>query len=261
MNGVKILPITLQKIENENHNALMSSVKDAFESENIVSYGFETLIEALKVALQAESNAMGVRRKSYLTDELVKMNARREELYAGMYYHYQSCLRHYDETMRKAAKGISHIMKSIAYIHNTSNMTRHAYIYKITYNIRLPMYAAMVETMQLTGWLDALDAQNDLYQETWMNRNSEQAKKGNGNGNVRSKRIITDRAYQDIVQRLNALIIIEGPEKYTHLVRLLNVYISDEKKSMAIREGWRKHNKAKKAEAEKASSEAPESGE
>jgi hypothetical protein len=254
----KILPITFQKMDNLSHNALMHHVEELLESENLASHGFEKHIEDFKLALTAEVAAGRVRRKSSLTREMVNINAKREELYAGLLYHYESSLRHYDETMRQAAEGISHIMKSIAYIHNTSNEIRYAYIKKITNNIRLPKYAANVETLQLQGWLDALDTLNELYRTNGINRTNEHLNQGDGN--VRSKRIITDKVFQGILKRLNALIVIEGPEEYTHFVGRLNTHIAREKQSMAIREGWRRHKKEKKAKEAKETGEAPEAG-
>ena len=234
-------------MKNGSHNAFMTGVAGMLADENMPLQGFEKLIEAFNLTYQAEEAATRVRRKSHITDDLVKLNAQREELYAGMAYHYESCLRHYDEAKRKAAKGISYIMKSIAYIHNTSNITRNVYILKITTNIRKPKNAAFVETLELSGWLDALDTLNETYQTTWDKRTSEQSKQGNGN--VRVAREATDKAYHDIVRRVSALIILNGPEEFNHFVRLLNVHIAGAKRSIAIREGWRKHKKEEKEEA------------
>ncbi|HJV77803.1 MAG TPA: DUF6261 family protein [Paludibacter sp.] len=206
--------------------------------------GFEKLIEAFNLALEAENAAKGVRRKSYMTDDMVKLNAQREEIYAGLFYHYQSSLRHYDAGKREAAKDISHIMKSIAYIHNTSNIDRYAYIFKITANIRKPAHAAAVETLELTGWLAALDALNEAHRTTANDRDSERSKRGNGNVLVARK--ATDKAYQEIVARVNAVMILNGPEEFDYFVRLLNVHLAHAKKSIAIRDGWKRHKKEEK---------------
>jgi len=243
----KILPITFQKMKNDSHNAFMHDVQVMLANENMPLQGFEKHIEAFNLALQAEEAASRVRRKSERTNELVKLNAQREELYAGLMYHYESCVRHYDESKRLAAHRISPIMKSIAYMHNTSNINRNVYIFKIILNLRKPENAAFAETLELSGWMDALDALNQAYQTKSNERISEQSRKGNGN--VRVAREVTDKAYQNIVKRMNALMTLNGPEEYSPFVRLLNVHIEHAKKSIAIREGWRKHKKEKKDEA------------
>lgn len=242
----KILPITFQKMKNGAHNAFMHDVQRLLANENMPLQGFEKLIETFNLAYQSEVSASRVRRKSERTNELVKINKQREELYAGLFYHYQSSLRHYDAGKREAAKGISYIMKSIAYIHNMSNTNRAGNIRKIISNIRKPQNTAIVETLQLTGWLDALDALNELYQKTDASRNSERSMRGNGN--VLMARKATDKAYQDIIKRVNALIILNGPEEFDYFVRLLNVHLAHAKKSIAIREGWKKHKKEVKDE-------------
>ena len=247
----KIMGITFQKMKNEMHKVFMYDVKRMLADGNMPLQGFEKLIEAFNIAYAEEVAANGVRRKSYITDDMVKLNTQREELYAGLVYQHESALRHYDETKRIAAKGISYIMKSIAYMHNMSNVKRNVTIMKITYNLRLPKHEQTLETLQLMGWLDALDAVNELYQQTDLNRNAERSQRGNGN--VLKARKVTDKAYQVIVNRIHALITLNGAEEYSHFVRLLNVYIAQEKRSMAISAGWRKHNKekAKKESSEK----------
>jgi len=228
-------------MKNDSHNAFMYEVKQMLMDENMPLQGFEKLIEAFNLAYLAEEAANRVRRKSYITNEMVKLNKQREEMYAGLVYHYESALRHYDESMREAARKISYVMKSIAYMHNTSNVNRNIYIWKITSNLRLPKNELYVEKLQLMGWLDALDTLNELYQKTDDNRNTERSKQGNGN--VLMARKVTDKAYQDIMKRMDALIILNGTEEYSHFVRLLNVHIEEAKRSIAIREGWRKHKK------------------
>ena len=242
----RILPVTLQKMKNYTHNAFMHDVESVLIAENMASHGFEKNMEALNLALQAEDASLRVRRKNYKTDDLVKLNAYREELYAGLLYQHQSYLRHYDESLRKAAGRIAHLLKSIAFIHNTSNLLRYTRINTILLKLRKPEFAPFTEALQLQGWLDALDNANQQYYSLWMTRLSENAQKGSGN--VLSKRVVTDKVYQGIVQRVHALILIDGPENYTHLVRRLNVSIAQERKRIAIRDGWRKH---KKAEQEK----------
>ena len=245
----KILPVTLQKMKNDTHNAFMHEVESVLIAENMASHGFEKHMEALNLALRAEDASLRVRRKNYKTDDLVKLNAYREELYAGFMYQHQSYLRHYDEGLRKAARKIKHLLKSIAFVHNTSNLLRYTHINTILLKLRKPEIAPFIETMQLQGWLDALDNANQQYHSLWMSRLSENAQKGSGN--VLSKRVVTDKVYQGIVQRVHALILIDGPENYTHLVRRLNVSIAQERKRIAIRDGWRKHKKTVQAEQEK----------
>ena len=239
----KILPITFQKMKNDSHNVFMNDVQGLLANENMPLQGFEKLIEAFNLAYQSEVSALRVRRKSEQTNELVKINKQREELYAGLFYHYQSSLRHYDAGKREAANNISYIMKSIAYIHNMSNTNRGGSIRKIISNIRKPQNTEIVEMLQLAGWLDALDTLNKLYQKTDASRNSERSMRGNGNVLVARK--ATDKAYQDIMKRVNALMILNETEEYSHFVRLLNVHLAHAKKSIAIRDGWKKHKKEK----------------
>lgn len=247
--SLKIQPLSFLKMQNITHNTFMHHVKSLLESDNFQSEEYKRLTEPFNLALKAEDAAMGVRRKSELTAELVKLNARREEIYSGLYYHYQSCLLHYDDEVRGAAKPLAPIMMSIADMHSTSNVCRSGHIFKVTYNLR--KREETVRILALSGWLDALDAANDRFEQTTSKRFSEKAAKGNGN--VLSTRKVTDEAYRAIVIRVNAQIVMEGVEKIESFVRQLNNLITKEKKRIAIRDGIRRHQKekaAKKAAAE-----------
>lgn len=239
--------ITLQKMRNENHNAFMYTVKSLLQAEKELLQGSEQLIEKFIVAMQAEEKANRVSRKSELTRELVKLDAQRQEIYAGLLYHYESCLRHYDTGKREAAKQLSPIMKSIAHIHNKSKIERTVALWKITAIIRKEKYDPVVQTLGISGWLDALDAASQAYNVTDNKRNTEKSQRGNGN--VLSTRVVTDEAYKAIVSRVNALAVVNGPEKYAALIRRMNKHIHESKRSLAISEGWRKHNKEKKLAA------------
>jgi len=243
-----IMPITFQKMKNGAHNSFMHIVSDYLADKEMPLDGLDEYITTFNLALKAEDAAYAVRRKSYITDEMVKLNAKREELYAGMLYHYESAMRHYDSRKREAAANISLVMKSVAYIHNSSNIDRTIRINVIISTIRNDKHAESAKTLEMNGWLEALENMNNNYETASRNRNTEKSKRGNGN--VRQAREVTDKAYKKIVTRINAQIVINGPEAYSSLLHLLNNRIAEEKRSIAIRKGWRKRISANKTAAE-----------
>ena len=243
-----IMPITFQKMKNGAHNSFMHIVSDYLADKEMPLDGLDEYITTFNLALKAEDAAYAVRRKSYITDEMVKLNAKREELYAGMLYHYESAMRHYDSRKREAAANISLVMKSVAYIHNSSNIDRTIRINVIISTIRNDKHAESAKTLEMNGWLEALENMNNNYETASRNRNTEKSKRGNGN--VRQAREVTDKAHKKIVTRINAQIVINGPEAYSSLLHLLNNRIAEEKRSIAIRKGWRKRISANKTAAE-----------
>lgn len=241
-NSDKILAVTLQKMPNLSHNTFMKRAKEWFEAHSPLFAGGEHLFEAFDLAVQAEDAANRVLRKSALTAELVRLNVEREKLYAGFYYYYQSCATHYDEKVRESAAWLAPIVKNIATIHNTSNEKRTVKIGKVSRLVR--RNSEVTAKLSLTGWLDALDRANAAYDSLRTERFNQASPKGSGN--VLRTRVATDKAYKAIVKRVNALIVIEGEEKYADFTRRLNLYIEEERQSIAIREGIRRHQKKMK---------------
>lgn len=246
VNSLQIDSVPLQKMYYTAHFAFMHSVIELFDTEKLASHGFDGLINDLKVALSAQSKAANVNRKSFFTVELVKINQEREDLYAGFYFYHQSCMRHYDKAVRKAAEETNHLIKNIATIHNCSNKNRTHRISFIVEVLR-KSYADVVEQLKMGEWLHQLEMLNMAYERKEQQRFEKRIE--DGSGNAGKKRVATDRAYRALIKRLNALIELEGMDDYRKTVELLNVEIKSKKKSIAIREGMRRGKKARLAAA------------
>lgn len=241
-NSSPVLSISLQKMHNGNHLSFMGNVLLLFDTELFTNKGFSTLINELKVATEAENKSMTVPQKSIYTEELVKINLKREEVYASLYFYYESCIRHYQTEIKQAAKQLSPVMLNIATIHNCSNLKRKAQIEKICYNMQRKFRDEMM-ALNMQGWVEELNALNAAYGELDEQRLTK--KTSNGSGNTGKMRVATDAAYRKLVERLNALLVLEGTNEYKKTISMLNVHIKAEKKSIAIREGMRKGRKAR----------------
>ena len=81
-------------------------------------------------------------------------------------------------------------------------------------------YAADVALLDLTDWVAQLDANNKAFDALMQNRYAEGSEKTNLR--LQPIRIETDRNYRDTLDRLDALMLINGDAAYASFVNELN---------------------------------------
>jgi hypothetical protein len=96
-------------------------------------------------------------------------------------------------------------------------------------------YSTDVATLGIAGWLTELKANNDAFDALMKSRYTEEATKTQ----LRMKQVRkeVDKAYDTIVNRINALIIVNGLRPYAAFVNELNERVDKYNLIIAQREG------------------------
>jgi len=97
---------------------------------------------------------------------------------------------------------------------------------------------AEIVTLAIVDWIDELERQNNVFIALEATRNSEDAKKSDLR--MKQVRVVVDAAYNKIVKRINALIVVNGEASYTEFVKELNVRIGRAQDSIALSRGQAK---------------------
>jgi hypothetical protein len=108
-------------------------------------------------------------------------------------------------------------------------------------------YADAVATLGLDEWINQLDADNQAFDALLQTRYTENA----GKQKVRMSeiRMETDRCYRDMLDRIEASMLLNGETPYAPFVSALNIYAEHYANVIAQRKG-RKKTDAKPAESE-----------
>lgn len=96
-------------------------------------------------------------------------------------------------------------------------------------------HAADVATLGIADWLTELKANNDAFDALMKSRYTEEANKAQLR--MKQVRVEVDKAYKTIVDRINALIIVNGTMPYKAFVNELNERIGNYNLIIAQREG------------------------
>ena len=94
---------------------------------------------------------------------------------------------------------------------------------------------ADIATIQLIDWIAELERLNNAFIALEATRNSEEANRTELR--MKTVRVDVDAAYNKIIKRINALIIVNGEAPYADFVKELNARIARAQDSIALSKG------------------------
>jgi hypothetical protein len=186
--------------------------------------------------------SLEIMRKSSYTSEIVRLDGVRDSTYRGLTAAIHSNLHHYHTPMREAAERLETIFEHYGNLPVKPYNEETAGIYNFLQDLRAK--TAEVSLLNLSGWLDELEANNQAFETAILARNAEEA--GNiADINVLEIRRQTDRCYLDIVERLEALMLIHDDAAFAGFVKKLNTNIERYRNALS-RRGHHKEEKTSK---------------
>jgi len=213
----------------------------------------ESEFEVYMQAFREEREAIGYYKKSLYTDNIAEVDKQRNELFCGLRDAVKSACKHFKPEIRDAANNVMYIMKHYRSLPLKEYNAKSAYIRILIAQLN-DSYAADVAILNLTDWLAELDAKNKAFEALMSERDMEQMAKTNLR--MKQARVKLDAAYRDIVTRINALVVINGEDKYAGFIKEVNQYIKYFRTVLAQREGRRKAKKKRAEEKEESAIEA-----
>jgi hypothetical protein len=204
----------------------------------------EALFATFLVLYAQADKSLEVLRKSSYTAEIVSLDGVRDGTYRGLTETVRAGLHHYSTPVREAAEKLEVIIEHYGNLSAKSYNEETAGIYNLLQDLRARTAEATV--FDLSGWLNELEANNQAFETAILARNAEEA--GHvADVNMLEIRRQTDRCYLDIVERLEALMLIQGDAAFTGFVSLLNANIARYKSALS-RRGHHRDEKTEEAE-------------
>ena len=236
---MKINSIDYRSLRNEEHFLFNTESINLIDSAGAVNLKIEMLMPAYRAAFVNEDKALKKILKSAKTEKIDKADKQRDTTYRGLTNLLRAALDHFNPDVVDAAKRIKIVFDTYGNLSRMSMNTETASIYNILEDLKSPEYMRDAEIVQIVEWIDQLKLDNDALEALVRERNDEIAAKTQLK--VNDCRTETDKAYHNIVERINAAIIIEGETPYADFVSKLNAFIERYNNAMAQRTG--KHHK------------------
>ncbi len=229
---MKINEFSLVRLRNEEHFQFYTSLRDLVLVFTALALKIEALFVLFLAAYANELAALDVVRKNAISDDLVEADDERDSVFRGMCDAVKSALNHFNADIRAAAKHLQVVLDTYGnlaikpYDAETGGLNSLINDFTTT-------YAADVATVGLTGWVTELAAKNKAFDDLKNNRYSDEAAKTILR--MKQERVKTDVIYHQIVERINALVVVEGDTAYAGFVSELNKRIEGYENTISIR--------------------------
>ena len=183
--------------------------------------------------------------KSATTEQIDDADKVRDPTFRGMVNINKAALNHFDPDVVVAAKRLQIVFDTYGNVNRMPLNEQTSAVNNLVHDLETA-YAAEVLKVGINNWLAMLKAQNAAFAALVKSRNDENASRTELK--MKQTRALTDQAYNTIVKRLNALVIVEGPTIYEGFIKKLNSFIEKYNNILAQRQG-RSKAKSNKAEA------------
>jgi hypothetical protein len=220
----------------ENVNFHYESLEQ-LEKANPSELGVEEQTRAYRSACGNLKQSVDVFESSELSVESTRLDTRRDHAYSGFKSYVKVYLNDEDEPKSEAAERI------IAVIRNTERELGNPLLLGLakestalsSLSRNLAPLAADIELIGAAGRLEKLETANQEYIDLQFERYLEQSNKPSGD--VKAARVAADAAYRDIVDRINAQILLNGDEKFVAYAKAQNALIERYNRIVAQRRG------------------------
>jgi hypothetical protein len=235
--NMKIVRIRLDALRNEEWFQFMTEARDL-----IVKFTAQALfiveLFVLFLKLYADADvALEIIRKSPETEKMTEADHLRDQAFSGLHTTIRAAVHHFDPAQSEAARQLTIVFDRFGNLAHKAPNEETAGIYNLVQELR-GAYAGFVTTLGLTAWVEELAARNEAYEALVKARNEEVAARPKLQ--VKQIRRELDGVYRQIVERIEALCLVQGPDSFTPFIDQLNAFVTRYNNVLAQRRGQRK---------------------
>lgn len=209
----------IELLRNQEWFQFYTDFKTAVSQFDSAILGIDALFANFLVLYNSADEVLEMIRKSATTEQIADADTNRDGTFRGLIDAIKSALNHFDPAKREAAKRLQIVVNTYGNLARKSYDEETASIYNFLQELNGD-YAANITLLALNDWVVQLEADNKTFDTLMQNRYTE----GSGKTNLRMQtiRLDTDRCYRDMLDRLDALMLINGDEVYAPFVNELN---------------------------------------
>ena len=237
----KIVSITLSRMTNEVHAQFHESVSTLIERVTPQTLKIEPLYEIYRSLLRNELEALSIITKSELTAQISEQDRVRDSIFRGFSDTVKGMRNHFDPEYHSAANKIWNIFLHYGNLTKKSLDAQTAATNDMLRELRLPQNDLAIQLLQLTGWVEKLDEENQKFHRLMMQRYSEPV--GKTTHRMKTARVETDSLYRAITAHMDNRVITGDVDDSTNDFLIeLNAIVRRFKNILAQQFGKRKAN-------------------
>lgn len=162
--------------------------------------------------------------KSFYTNQMNEANRQRGSLHVAILTQIKNFLRHFDAQKQESAQRLVAFADTFVGAQRRSFDDQTSFINNFLQELTAEKYKADVTLVELDNWIKELKKVNDLCASLTVQRTEEYSQKS-GKGGTEASRPQFEKAYNALVEKLNALAMVNGDDKYAELFAWWNARI------------------------------------
>ena len=239
---MKIKSMYNSHLRNNEHFQFHTEFKDLVTTENAETLKIGEQFATYLICYKNEDVAFQKIMKSATTEEIEAADKARDSIFRGMVDTNKAALNHFNSEINAAARRLKIVFDTYGNVTRKTLNEETSAIYNLLQELT-GNHAADTKKVGLNQWATQLDANNKALETLVRTRNSELAAKTELK--MAETRESLDSIYNTIVERVNALIVIEGVATYESFAKKLNLFIEKYNNIVAQRRGIAKAQREK----------------
>jgi hypothetical protein len=204
---IKIEHTDLRSFDNNEHFQFMTGFDKLISTHKAVLTGAEVTYGIFKNTLMAEDLAMRIEQGSSAAQTLDRLDRQRDKTWNAIHMRLKATLLSPIKEEVDSAQFIRHIINLYGDVCTLTYSEQSAAIENLTNDLELPVIAIHTNKVGITDWVLELKKQNRQFNEAFEAINSEFARRESND--VKAVRTLIDPVYEQLVERINASIILE----------------------------------------------------
>ena len=227
-----IKKVHLVSLRNAEHLQFQTEFKTEVEKKTPTALGIDTQFANYLLKYKEEDEALVYIRKSSQTDLLNEADSYRDRIFRGLCDTDRAALNHFKPEKAEAARKVNIVFDTYGNITVEAYDEETAKINSLIKELR-DNHANDLDLLALNEWVDELENANNKFVDIKNERYTEESSKTS----LRMKKVRTeiDAQYKEIVNRINAQILLNGDTNYIDFVTALNQRIENVKLVLAKR--------------------------
>ena len=225
----QIEPIKLGIMSNGSHFLFITDAVGLATADAKVKTKVTAELTALQTALKAEDDALALSKANLLSKEIKAIDAERDKHYKALRKAITFFLNHPDAELVKAAARLERLLKDYN-INPAMQLDRETGLLLNLISDLETKSAADVTALALTPVVQAMKQANDKLREVTRARANDRAVQIVGQ--LKQAQHASDEAYRTLVQKVNALAVVEGDADYADFISKMNEQVKHYKQEV-----------------------------
>lgn len=235
---MKLENFDLHSQRNAGHYQYLTDFKESVIKYTPQALGIKEAYEAFVTLYESEGVALVAITKSATSEQIDVADKDRDFTFRGLVDKVRNGLNHFDPKVQEAAKRALIIFDSYGNLAPKPDDEESGLIISLIADLRTKLADSDRVLLEISVWIDELERRNNLFITLQATRNSEEANRNELR--MKQVRVEIDAVYRKIVERINALIVINGEVGYTDFVKEINNRISRARVAIALSRAQRK---------------------